>query len=43
MEFKTLLTKPKIMALSGIIAMGCKLVVAGILAVILNLCITNEF
>jgi hypothetical protein len=43
MEFKTLLTKPKIMALSGIIAMGCKLVMSGILAVILNLCITNEF
>ena len=43
MEFKTLLTKPKIMALSGIIAMVCKLVMAGILAVILNLCITNEF
>lgn len=43
MEFKTLLTKPKIMALSGLIAMGCKLVIAGILAIVLNLCITNEF
>lgn len=43
MEFKTLLTKPKIMALSGLITMGCKLVIAGILAIVLNLCITNEF
>lgn len=43
MEFKTLLTKPKIMVLSGLITMGCKLVVAGILAIVLNLCITNEF
>lgn len=43
MEFKTLLTKPKLMALSGLITMGCKLVVAGILAIALNLCITNEF
>lgn len=43
MEIKTLLTKPKIMVLSGLITMGCKLVVAGILAIVLNLCITNEF
>ena len=43
MEFKTLLTKPKIMALSGLITMGCKLVIAGILAIVLNLCITDEF
>lgn len=43
MEFRTLLTKPKIMALSGLITMGCKLVIAGILAIVLNLCITNEF
>ncbi len=43
MEFRTLLTKPKIMALSGLITIGCKLVIAGILAIVLNLCITNEF
>lgn len=43
MEFRTLLTKPKIMALSGLITMGCKLAIAGILAIVLNLCITNEF
>jgi len=42
MEFKTLLTKPKIMALSGIIAMGCKLVMAGILAVVMSFCMNKN-
>ncbi len=42
MEFKTLLNKPKIMALSGIIAMGCKLVMAGILAVVMSFCMNKN-
>ena len=42
MEFKTLLTKPKIMALSGLITMGCKLVVAGILAIVMSFCMNKN-
>lgn len=43
MEFKTLLTKPKIMALSGIIALGCKFFLAVIMASLLNLWTTEVF
>jgi len=42
MEFRTLLSKPKVMALSGLITMGCKLIVAGSLAIVMSFCMNKN-
>ena len=42
MEFRTLLSKPKVMALSGLITMGCKLIVAGSLAIVMRFCMNKN-
>jgi len=43
MDFRTFFSNPKIMALSGLITVGCKLIVAGSIALVMNLCITDAF
>ena len=42
MEFRTFFSNPKFMALSGLITMGCKLVVAGSLAIVMSFCMNKN-